>query len=79
MNLTLKGKDDRWEVAFIGKNLTNIITTGGCTNGNSANGVSLGGFVTGGTTRGPAGVDEVSCYLDRGRSVWLRFTVRPFN
>jgi hypothetical protein len=39
----------------------------------------LGGEVTGGTTRGPAGVDEYGCYMYRGRELWVRVTVRPFN
>lgn len=28
---------------------------------------------------GPAGVDAIGCYMDRGREVWLRVTVKPFN
>ena len=77
--LTLAAQDDRWELALIGKNLTDRLTSGGCVNFNAQNGVSLGGIVTGGTTRGPAGVDEVGCYMDRGREVWLRLTLRPFG
>ena len=39
----------------------------------------LGGVVTGGTVRGPAGVDELVCYMDRGRELWVRLTFRPYN
>lgn len=79
VTLALRGADDRWEVALIGKNLTDRLTVGNCVNFNAANGQILGGQVTGGTTRGPAGVDEVGCFADRGREVWVRLTYRPAN
>jgi outer membrane receptor protein involved in Fe transport len=77
--LTLKGPRDRWEVSLIGDNLSNAQTTQHCDAANFANGVVFGGEVTGGTTRGPAGAAEVACFVDRGREVWLRLTLRPFN
>jgi iron complex outermembrane receptor protein len=79
VTVALKDTRDRWEFALIGKNLGDVLTTSSCLNFNAQNGAVLGGEVTGGTTRGPAGVDEVSCYMDRGREVWLRLTLRPFN
>ncbi|CAN7342742.1 TonB-dependent receptor [Phenylobacterium sp. LjRoot219] len=79
LSLTFRGPEERWEFALIGKNLGGELTTGNCSVSNIANGSVLGGQVTGGTTRGPAGIDEVACYMDRGREVWLRLTVRPFN
>lgn len=78
LSLTLQGRDDRWELALIGKNLNNKLTAGNCVNLNHANGQILGGEVTGGTGRGPAGVDEVTCFVDRGRELWIRATFRPF-
>jgi iron complex outermembrane receptor protein len=33
---------------------------------------------TGGTTSGLAGIDQQGCFVDPGREVWLRLTVRPF-
>lgn len=78
VSLTLQGPKDRWEFALIGKNLNNAITTGLCNNFNGQGGVVLGGQVTGGTGRGLAGRDEVACFLDRGREVWLRLTLKPF-
>jgi iron complex outermembrane receptor protein len=77
--VALHGADDRWELALIGKNLTNKITLGSCSSSNFANGAFFGGQVTGGTVRGPAGVDEVGCRTDRGRELWLRVTYRPMG
>lgn len=79
ISVRLKGPNDRWEFAVVGKNIGNVLTSGGCTTFDAQNGVVLGGEVTGGTTRGPAGIDEVGCYLDPGREVWLRATLRLFN
>ena len=75
LTATLQGPDDRWEVALVGKNIGNKLTTGNCATVNGENGGVLGGQVTGGTGRGPAGVDELTCYVDSGREVWLRLTV----
>jgi iron complex outermembrane recepter protein len=78
LSVALQGPNKHWEVALIGKNLNDALTTGTCTNLNHSNGQILGGQVTGGTATGPAGIDEVTCFVDRGRELWLRFTVRPF-
>src|SRR5207237_4536433 len=78
LSVALRGPDERWELALIGKNITDKITMRSCSNSNLANGSLLGGQVTGGTTRGPAGIDEVGCRAERGREVWLRLTLRPF-
>lgn len=77
LSLTLKDIDDRWEVALIGKNIGDTITSTFCSATNFAGGGLLGAPITGGTISGPAGWAEASCYTDRGRSVWLRFTWRP--
>ena len=76
---TLKGPGDHWELAVIGKNLADTLTSGTCTNLNHANGQILGGEITGGTGVGPAGTDELTCFVDRGREVWLRVTYKPFS
>jgi hypothetical protein len=76
--LTLQGPRDRWEVALIGKNLNNALTSGNCTNAN-VQGDLLPDEITGTNLRGPAGVDEIGCWMDRGREVWLRVTFKPFN
>jgi hypothetical protein len=76
LGLSLKGKDNKWELALIGKNVTNRLTTSNCSPSNFQNGL-LGGEITGGTARGPAGVDEMLCYMDQGREFWIRLTLRP--
>jgi iron complex outermembrane receptor protein len=76
--LALSGPSDRWELALIGRNLNNALTSGNCANSNRQNG-QTGGQATGTTGFGPAGIDEIGCYMDRGREVWLRLTLRPFN
>lgn len=74
-NITLK-REDKWELALIGNNLNNKITSANCFNSNSQNGVFFGGQVAGGLAPGPAGSDEASCVAERGREVWLRATLR---
>ena len=77
LSLTLKGPEDRWDFAVIGRNLTDKITSGNCANSNRQGGLA-GGQITGSTGTGPAGVDEIGCYADRGREIWARVTLR-FN
>jgi iron complex outermembrane receptor protein len=80
LSITLHGPKDRWEFALIGKNLNNAITTGNCANSNTQGGLLPGTQFTGTTSlRGPAGVDAVGCWVDRGREVWLRLTLKPFS
>ena len=75
-NLTLRGPEDKWEVALIGNNLEDKITAGVCSNSNTANGTILGGLIAGGPVKGPAGSDELGCIAERGREFWVRFTWR---
>jgi len=77
LSLTLKPASNHWEIALVGKDINNKITAGNCSSANYANGALLGGEITGGTGRGPAGIDEVGCFTDPGRELWLRVTVRP--
>ena len=78
--MTLQGPKDRWEFAVIGKNLNNAITTGNCSNSNAQGGLLPGTQLTGvASGRGPAGIDEIGCWVDRGREVWLRLTLKPFS
>ena len=76
-SLTLQGPDNRWEVAVIGKNLSKRFTSNNCSPSNYQGGL-IGGEITGGNAAGPAGVDEVLCYMDPGRELWIRLTLRPF-
>jgi iron complex outermembrane recepter protein len=75
-SITLRGRDNRWEIALIGNNLTDQVTSGSCTNINAQAGQVLGGQITGGTGVGPAGTDEIMCRVDRGRELWTRATIR---
>jgi iron complex outermembrane receptor protein len=80
LSLALRGRNDRWEVALIGKNITSKITASGCATSNLANGAIFGpDQFTGTNTRGPAGVAEVVCRLDQGREIWMRLTYKPFS
>jgi iron complex outermembrane recepter protein len=79
ISVALKDANDRWEIAVIGKNVTDKITASNCAATNLAGGNLLGGPITGSTTSGPAGYSETSCYTERGRSVWVRLTWRPVN
>jgi outer membrane receptor protein involved in Fe transport len=77
--VSLSAADDRWELALIGNNLTNKLTTASCTNLNYAGGQVLPGSTAGVDPVGPAGLDELVCTFGRGRELWLRLTLRPFN
>jgi iron complex outermembrane receptor protein len=80
-SLTLRGPKDRWEFALIANNIGDTLSRDNCAAFNYQ-GSLYGGEVTGATKPpfvGPAGVDEVSCFLSRGREVWLRVTYKPFS
>jgi len=79
LSLALRSPEDRWELAVLGKNITDKVTSGLCATGNYAGGLFLAEQITGGSSSGAGGIGQVSCYAERGRSVWLRLTVRPFN
>jgi iron complex outermembrane recepter protein len=79
-NITLSGPNDGWEVALIGKNLNDELTTGSCINGPIQSGVIIPGqTISGAAASGPGGQDEAFCNVDRGQEVWVRVTVRPFE
>lgn len=79
-SVALKGADDRWEVALIGKNLTDKLIASNCSATNFAGGIVLGGDNLGGVTPGSMGFAEKGCFADGpGRAIWLRATFRPFN
>jgi outer membrane receptor protein involved in Fe transport len=81
-SIALKAANDRWEIALLGKNLTDKIISSNCSATNFAGGILLpfGGDNAGGTTRGSGGFAEEGCFADGpGRSVMIRLTFRPFN
>jgi iron complex outermembrane receptor protein len=79
LNVALKGPNEAWELALIGKNITDMVTAGYCANSNGNGALILGGQVSGAAQGGPAGDDYAACFGDRGREVWLRLTVRPLE
>lgn len=78
-SIALKDAEDHWEVALIGKNITDKLTTSNCSATNFAGGLVLGGDNAGGVLPSAAGFAESGCYTDAGRSVWVRVTFRPFK
>jgi iron complex outermembrane receptor protein len=79
VSATLRGPQDRWELALIGKNLNNALTTGNCTNSNLQGGLLAGTIITGTNQRGIMGIDEIGCWMDRGREIWIRVTYKPLG
>lgn len=75
-NIAFGDRDDAWEVALIGRNLSNRITTGNCSSSNWEDGSFFPTLFTGAATNGPAGNPELTCIPRRGREIWLRFTVK---
>ncbi len=79
VSIALKGPEDRWEFALIGKNITDKLTASNCTASNFAGGLVLGGDNSGGRSPSAAGFSEAECNADSGRSLWVRLTLRPFK
>ncbi len=79
-SIAMMAEDESWEVALIGKNLSDKVVTSNCAPTNFAGGIILpfGGANTGGTTPGAMGWAEKVCYPDGpGRTIWVRLTLRP--
>jgi len=76
LGLTLRAPDDRWEIAMLGKNITDKIISGTFSQANAACSLFCPS-ISGGTVSGPAGVDEMITYAHPGREIWLRVTWRP--
>jgi len=67
VSLVLRGPEDGWELALIGKNITDRLTTGNCSASDYRSGVVI-----------PSGsIAAMGCYIDPGREVWVRLTYRP--
>jgi iron complex outermembrane receptor protein len=76
LGVTLQGPKNLWEVALIGKNINDKLTSGNCVS--SPLETEIVPNPSGLTTRSPFGIDPAGCFVDPGREVWLRFTMRPF-
>jgi len=82
LSVTLDGPGDGWEIALIGKNINDKLTAGTCGISDFGQGVAFGNpgnQTTGGTTSGVGGIDQENCFVDPGREIWLRLTVKPFG
>lgn len=84
--ITLKGKEDRWELSLIGNNLNNVIRCGYCTNSDFKNTTVLTalagttGSVSNAGPLNPAGkIDDVAGIALPGRQVFVRLTLRPMG
>jgi iron complex outermembrane receptor protein len=78
LGLTLHSPNDVWELAVLGKNVTDKIVSSHCEIGGVKTG-ALFAIPRGGATVSPLGIDQENCFPDAGREVWLRLTVRPLN
>lgn len=78
-SIGLIGADERWSLELIGDNLTDEYVYGNCAPSSYADtllfgqGQSIAG--TGTSTGGPGGQPENACWVERGRSLLLRFTM----
>lgn len=77
VSIALRGPEKRWEVALIGKNVGDKITTGNCSPSNFSGGLFFTNPTTGGATS--SAISEVGCYTDSGRAVWLRLSWNPYG
>ncbi|PCI42822.1 MAG: hypothetical protein COB51_12375 [Moraxellaceae bacterium] len=80
-SIALHGADDNWQLALMGTNLEDQITTGNCFNQDFQDGlgIPISNQLTGPVGEngvGPAGSDELYCAAERGRSLWTKFTLR---
>lgn len=78
VSVSLQGPGDTWELALIGKDLSDKLTVGNCAAAGSSSAAIYGTQIQGGTSSGPDGLGSTECFVDPGREVWLRLTVRPF-
>jgi iron complex outermembrane receptor protein len=76
VSLTLHGPKDRWDLAVIGKNLTDILRPGYCSTQHSAGAAAFNTLTAGGTSRSVGGEDELTCSGTLGRTVAVRLGFR---
>lgn len=82
LSLSLVGPENSWELAVIVKNVNDKLTYGTTGISDFGAGVVLGKDgvtqLEGATTSGRDGIDQTNVFVDPGREIWLRLTVRPF-
>ena len=72
LSLTLYGKDERWSIGVVGKNLTDKLRAGYCSSYNAAGGGIFSAPIAGGTVRNGTGQDELGCSTAAGRGLSVR-------
>ena len=72
LSFTLYGKDDRWNIGIVGKNLTDKLRPGYCSSYNAAGGSIFSAPIAGTTTRNGTGEDELGCSGAAGRAIAVR-------
>lgn len=76
LSVTLQNPSDLWEVALIGRDLNNTLTSGECNSAALETGATVAN-PSGIVGPSPFGIDPVQCFADPGREVWLQVTLRP--
>jgi iron complex outermembrane receptor protein len=77
-NIGFGPADEAWQFSVIGNNLTDKFTAGNCTTFSASTGQVLLPTLSGAVGRNAAGLDELACIPERGREVFVRFSVK-FN
>jgi iron complex outermembrane receptor protein len=77
-NIGFGPADEAWQFSVIGNNLTDKFTAGNCTTFSASTGQVLLPTLGGAVARNAAGLDELACIPERGREVFVRFSVK-FN
>ena len=76
LSATLQNPTDFWELALIGRDLNNKLTSGECNSAPLETGATVAN-PSGTAGASPFGIDPVQCFADPGREVWLQVTLRP--
>jgi len=81
LSISLRDADNAWEIALIGNNINDELTTGTCNPSATEAGVFFSDSSYG--FREPdlswAQEDELICTPDKGREIWLQLTLRPMS
>ena len=61
---------------MVGNDLNDALTSGNCSNANVRGDLITGTELTGANAVGPAVGDSIVCWMDTGRQLWLRLTLK---
>ena len=80
LGLTLESPKDLWEIALIGKDLNDRDHLRKLRRLAVGNGLPRHPILPASrAARRPLGIDPAGCFVDPGREIWLRFTIRPIR